>query len=303
MMPPQAALGAQGFEFRGRIFTSQDITLIQEVVASCGRVGRQELAATVAELLQWQRPNGSAKTRECRDLLERMMADQLLELPELRRTKPRGSTTQVPVTDRGAEGQLLVGTLRDVAPVSLQLVKEPRDRLLWRELVGRYHYLGHKVPFGAHLRYLIQAHKPEPVVVGCLQMSSPAWRLSARDRWIGWSDPCRARNLQRIVNNSRFLLLPWVKVRNLASHVLATLSQRIVIDWEKAYGVRPLLLETFVDHQRFKGTCYRAANWIWLGLTQGRGRMDRQKARVGVDPKDIFVFPLAKKARTRLRTL
>jgi hypothetical protein len=263
-MPPTATLGAQGFEFRGRIFTRQDVTLIQDVVASCGRVGRQELAATVAELLQWQRPNGSAKVRECRDLLERMMADQLLELPELRQTKPRGSTTRVSVTDHSAEGPHLAGTLTDVAPVRLRRVKEQRDRLLWRELVGRYHYLGHKVPFGAHLRYLIQAHKGEPVVVGCLQMSSPAWRLSARDRWIGWSDSCRARNLQRIVTNSRFLLLPWVKVRNLASHVLAKLSQRIVIDWEQAYGVRPLLLETFVDHQRFRGTCYRAANWTWL---------------------------------------
>lgn len=302
-MPPATALDAQGFEFRGRSFTAHDIALIQEVVACCGRVGRQELAATVAELLEWERPNGSPKVRECRDLLERMMAHQLLELPELRRTKPRGSTTTVPVTDRGAEGELLTGTVTDVAPVNLRLVKEPRDRLLWRELVGRYHYRGHKVPFGAHLRYLIHAHNPEPVVVGCVQMSSPAWRLSARDRWIGWDDPCRARNLQRIVNNSRFLLLPWVKVRNLASHVLATLSRRIGIDWEEAYGVRPLLLETFVDHQRFTGTCYRAANWTWLGLTQGRGRMDRQKTRVGAEPKDIFVFPLAKNARTRLRAL
>ncbi len=231
------------------------------------------------------------------------MAHQILELPELRRTKPRGSSTKVPVTDRGAEGELLAGTLTEVAPVNLQLVKEHHDRLLWRELVGRYHYLGHKVPFGAHLRYLIQAHNPEPVVVGCVQMSSPAWRLSARDRWIGWSDSCRARNLQRIVNNSRFLLLPWVRVRNLASFVLAALSRRIVVDWQEAYGVRPLLLETFVDHQRFKGTCYRAANWTWLGLTQGRGRMDRQKSRVGAAPKDIFVFPLAKSVRTRLRAL
>ncbi len=302
-MPPGVALDSQGFEFRGRSFTPQDIALIQEVVACCGRVGRQELAATVAELLQWERPNGSLKVRECRDLLERLMAHQILELPELRRTKPRGSSTKVPVTDRGAEGELLAGTLTEVAPVNLQLVKEHHDRLLWRELVGRYHYLGHKVPFGAHLRYLIQAHNPEPVVVGCVQMSSPAWRLSARDRWIGWSDSCRARNLQRIVNNSRFLLLPWVRVRNLASFVLAALSRRIVVDWQEAYGVRPLLLETFVDHQRFKGTCYRAANWTWLGLTQGRGRMDRQKSRVGAAPKDIFVFPLAKSVRTRLRAL
>ncbi len=300
-MPPEAGLDSQGLEFRGRIFAPQDIALIQEIVACCGGVGRQELAATVAELLEWQRPNGSPKVRECRDLLERLMAHQLLELPELRRTKPRGSTTRVPVTHRGAEGELLTGTVTEVAPVNLQLVREQRDRLLWRELVGRYHYRGHKVPFGAHLRYLIQAHRPEPVVVGCVQMSSPAWRLSARDRWIGWNDRCRARNLQRIVNNSRFLLLPWIKVRNLASSVLAALSRRIVIDWERAYGVRPLLLETFVDHQRFKGTCYRAANWTWLGLTQGRGRMDRQKNRVGAAPKGIFVFPLAKNARTRLR--
>jgi hypothetical protein len=292
-----------GFEFRGRGFSPQDVVLIQEVVASCGPLGRTEIAATVAELLEWERPNGKPKVRECLDLLEKLASDGVVELPGLRHTKPRGSTTRVPVTERGAEREPLVGTTRDFAPVRLELVRSKDDRLLWRELVGRYHYLGHKVPFGAHLRYLVLASRPQEAVLGCVQLSSPAWRVKVRDSWIGWDDLCRAQNLQLIINNSRFLLLPWVHVRNLASTVLATMARQIIREWQAAYGSRPLLLETFVDRQRFRGTCYRAANWTCLGSTQGRGRMDQDRSRLGAQPKDVFVYPLARNARSQLRTL
>jgi hypothetical protein len=293
-------LPSAGFEFRGRDFSPEDVALIQEVVGSCGPLGRTKLAATVAELLEWERPNGKPKVRECLDLLEKLAADGVVVLPRLRCTKPRGSTTSVPVTERGAERETLVGTTRDVAPVRIELAKSRDDRLLWRELVGRYHYLGHKVPFGAHLRYLV-ASRPQQSVLGCIQLSSPAWRVKVRDSWIGWNDRRRAQNLQLIVNNSRFLLLPWVRVRNLASTVLAILARQIVDDWQSAYGFRPLLLETFVDRERFRGTCYRAANWTYLGSTEGRGRMDRDRSRVGAQPKDVFVFPLTRNARSLLR--
>jgi len=162
----------------------------------------------------------------------------------------------------------------ELAPVVLEPVGREDERLLFRELVGRYHYRGHTVPFGAHLRYLVYVSRPERQVVGCLQFSSPAWRMAERDRWIGWNETARKRNLQQIVNNSRFLIVPWVGVRNLASSILSVAMRRIGSDWRERYGTGLLLAETLVDGERFRGTCYRAANWIALGKTTGRGRMD-----------------------------
>jgi hypothetical protein len=188
-----------------------------------------------------------------------------------------------------------------VTPLGLEEVRHQDERLLFRELVGRHHYLGHTVPFGAHLRYLVYATRPARAVVGCVQFSSPAWRLAARDRWIGWDDVTRARHLQRVVNNSRFLILPWVRVKNLASAVLARAARRLPADWRRRYGVAPVLLETLVDPARFSGTCYRAANWICPGPTAGRGRMDRWKARAGAAPKLVWLYPLVPDAAARLR--
>ncbi len=207
--------------FSGRAFGVQEMTLIREVVRECSGLSRMELARTVCELLRWRRPNGRLKARECREFLERLDAEGALELPAKRRGRALGSVTRVPRTAAGEPGLPLVGSVRDVEPLAVELVREPAQRLLFRELVGRYHYLGHTVPFGAHLRYLVFASRPQGAVVGCLQFSSPAWRMAVRDRWVGWDDRTRARNLQRVVNNSRFLLLPWVGVKNLASAVLA----------------------------------------------------------------------------------
>jgi hypothetical protein len=287
--------------FKGREFSSSDLDLIREIVSTYSTLSRQELAGTACELLGWTRPGGGLKVIECKELLSRLEADGWIELPALVKTKPRGARTSVPRTSRGEPQELLVGTVRDVAPITLRLLAGESDRLLWRELVGRYHYLGHKVPFGAHLRYLIEVSRPTPRVVGCLQVSSPAWKMAPRDRWIGWSDEVRQRNLQRIVNNSRFLLLPWIEVRNLASSVLALLARQLPGEWERAYAVCPVLLETLVDERRFTGACYRAANWIRLGVTQGRGRMDREKKRLGESPKIIYVYPLQRRARRLLR--
>ncbi len=143
--------------------------------------------------------------------------------------------------------------------------------------------------------------QPQRQVVGCLRFSSPAWRLSARDQWIGWDEAVRGRNLQRVVSNSRFLLLPWVRIRNLASRVLAQGARQLTLDWPARYGIEPLLLETLVDPQRFQGTCYRAANWIEVGLSAGRGRMDRAHQRHGLSPKKVFLYPLVRGASRRLR--
>lgn len=286
--------------FKGREFSSTEVELIRDVVASCRGLSRQELASTVCELLEWQRPGGGLKTLEGKELLAKLEAEGLVELPPLQTTKPRGSHTTVPRTARGEEQEPLCGSVGDVSPVVLRRVSSEDDRLLWRELVGRYHYLGHKVPFGAHLRYLVEVSRPSERVVGCLQASSPAWKMAPRDQWIGWSDTTRQRNLQLVVNNSRFLLLPWVEVSNLASNVLALFGHQLLSDWESAYGVRPLLLETLVDEQRFTGTCYRAANWVQVGVTQGRGRMDRANKLKGARLKTIFVYPLHRRCRQLL---
>ncbi len=286
--------------FCGRTFVSEELSLIREVVEDCCGLSRMELARTVCELIHWCRPNGSLKARECREFLELLEAKGLIRLPRRRAGRPRGSGAAVPLTDRGEVQAPIVGTVRDFAPVSLDLVQRQDERLLWRELVGRYHYLGSKAPFGAHLRYLVWIARPRRKVVGCLQFCSPAWRMAPRDRWIGWDDRRRARNLQQVVNNSRLLILPWVRIHNLASRLLSLAARRLVQDWQSRYGSRPVLLETLVDPARYGGSCYRGANWIPLGLTSGRGRMDRAGQRHGVAPKEVLVYPLTPDARRRL---
>ena len=286
--------------FKDRAFKTDELELIHEVVDSCPRLSRQELANTVCELLGWRRANGGLKTWECKQLLEHLEQARGLGLPPLRETKPRGVSRRLPDSAAGEAGEVLRGRLREVAPVQLSLVEQPRERRLWRELVDRYHYLGYKMAFGARLQYLVQVQRPRPQVVACVQFSSPAWRMAARDHWIGWEEATRRSNLQKIVNQSRFLILPWIEIRNLASHVLSQLTGRVSEDWQQHYGLRPLLLETLVDAERYQGTCYRAANWQWLGQTSGRGRMDRRhQHRAGI--KQVFVYPLVGDAREALR--
>ncbi len=287
--------------YSGRKFTTKELTLVREVVESCSGLSRTELARTVCELVGWKRPSGELKAQECREFLERLESAGVLGLPGKERGRPQGSRTRVPVTARGERGRDLVGEVGDLAPIELEAVETADQRLLFRELVGRHHYLGHAVPFGAHLRYLVYASKPARTVVGCVQFSSPAWRMAARDVWIGWDDATRQRNLQRVVNNSRFLILPWVRINNLASVVLSLAARRVCADWPQRYGVEVLLVETLVDTSRYTGHCYRAANWICLGETTGRGRMDREHLRHGASTKTVLVYPLVRDAARRLR--
>jgi hypothetical protein len=292
---------ASQVRFVGRQVSDGELRLIREVVASCAGLSRMELASTVCELLDWRRRVGSLKARECREFLEKLESKGLLTLPEKRAGRPTGSKTDVPVTERGSPGEPLEGTAADVGPIRMELVSSDRQRRWFRELVGRHHYLGHAVPFGAHLRYLVFAERPHGAVVGCVQFSSPAWRMTARDRWIGWDDATRIRNLQHVVSNSRFLILPWIQVKNLASRVLSKVVRQLSDDWEEHYGLEPFLVETLVDPARYRGTCYRAANWIEVGTTSGRGRMDRSHQREGMAPKTVLVYPLVSDAALRLR--
>jgi len=207
----------------------------------------------------------------------------------------------VRLTPRSDPESELAGSAGQYEPLRLEVLRGEShgDSKLFREWIERYHYLGYHVPFGAHLRYLVRSEGCLDRVLACLLWSSPAWKMAERDRWVGWSAEERARNLQFIVNNSRFLILPWVRVKGLASKILSCCARQLPRDWEKLYGYRPLLLETLVDAERFRGTCYQAANWIALGRTQGRGRMDRYHQAQGT-PKLLYVYPLCRHVQKRL---
>lgn len=285
-------------QFCGGDVSDAELKLICEVVHRYAGLSRMELAHTVCELLQWQRPSGGLKARECREFLERLDSQSVIKLPVKRVTKTVGSKTRVPVTAGGEAGVALLGKVGDFEPVTLAAVQSAQERSLFRELIGRYHYLGYAVPFGAHLRYFIYSGDQ---VLGCMQFSSPAWRMAARDDWIGWSDETRRGNLQRVVTQSRFLILPWVRIANLASVVLSRSLHRLGSDWESRYGVAPLLVETLVDEGRYSGHCYKASNWLRLGLTTGRGRMDSKHLKEGAVPKAVWVYPLKPDTAQRLR--
>jgi hypothetical protein len=294
-------MGEAAWKFLGQRIDSDERDLIKTILGEHTGLSREELAATVCELLGWTRASGRLKARECREFLERLETAGAVTLPAKRVGRPVGARTAVPVTLRGQGQPAVTGTVRDVAPVQVARVTTADQRLLFRELVGRHHYLGHTVPFGAHVRYLVSASRPEPQVVACAQFSSAAWRMASRDAWIGWDDAMRVRQLPRVINNSRFLILPWVRVKNLASAILAQVARRVAVDWHETYGVTPVLLETLVDPARFDGASYRAANWIVVGTTTGRGRNDRGPRRTARVPKRVLVYPLVGDAAAQLR--
>src|SRR5438093_10171967 len=282
--------------FCGRTFTAQEVELMRVVARDYAGLGVTEIARTICELLEWRRPNGGLKNHECRQLLERLAEEGMLTIPVLRKLGGRGPR-RANLSQPHSEPELIECAAKECEPLELALVEGAGESRRWREQVERYHYLGWRVPFGANLRYRVRNRDRE---LACLLWTSPAWKMQARDAWIGWSDEQRKRNLQSIVNNGRFLILPWVRVKGLASKILALSARQIPHDWQARYGHRPLLLETLVDAIRFRGTCYRAANWIHIGQTTGRGRMDREHENHGQAIKDIYVYPLVRDARLHL---
>ena len=287
--------------FCGRTFSVSELDFIRQITLEFAGLGVTEISRTICELLEWKRPSGGLKNIECRQLLERLRDQGLLQLPDLLHAGPRGPR-RISHSARSDTQPEIHGSAGAFEPLRLEVVRGGRspDNALWKEYIDRYHYLGYRVPVGANLRYLVRSQQNPKAVLACLLWASPAWKMAARDEWIGWSAPQRARNLQLIVNNSRFLILPWVHVRGLASKILSRCARQMPGDWEQLYGHRPMLLETLVDAQRFQGTCYRAANWIELGQTQGRGRMDRNHEAHQRAVKRIYVYPLCRKVEQRL---
>jgi Domain of unknown function (DUF4338) len=287
-----------GLLFCGHELTESELALIRRITREFANLTLTELAATICELLEWRRPNGGLKSRECylflRELHRRGWLPWL-PAPQARhrRARPAAVEEAAPTTD------LLTGTLRQYQPLQLQLIEDPAGRRLFRRYLEQHHYLGYRAPYGAQLRYWVRAAQPELPPLAALLFTSAAWRMAARDRYIGWSDSARRANLPRIVNNSRFLILPWTRILHLASHILGRAAQQLPRDWQARYCVEPLLMETLVDPARYRGVCYRAANWIEAGMTQGRGRMDRWR-QAQVVPKQIFLYPLHRHWRQRL---
>jgi len=280
----------------GRDFTAADLELIRETVAMFPRLSRTELARTICEQLGWLTPTGKYKVMSCLMLLVRLEAWGEVRLPPKGMPEPVRARRVVPSERTDAPGQI-TGQLAELEPVTVEPVRDQEERRLWNEYVERYHPLGYKVPFGAHQRYFIWGQAAR---LGCLLFAAGAWSLEARDVFIGWTVADRQRRLPLVVNNSRFLIFPWVQVKNLASRALAVAARRIRGDWLARYGYGPVLLETFVDGSRYAGTCYRAANWLALGQTAGRGRMDRHK-EYRLSPKLIYVYPLTADFRAWLR--
>jgi len=280
----------------GRYLTAQEIRDIQETVCVLSRLSWHELLQTICEHLDWVTPAGRYKVDSCGKALRKLAALGLVQLPAKRAC--RGSKQRIILsagTDREEE---LVGTVRDFAPIEVEPASSNELMRLWNEYVDRYHALGYKRPFGAHQRYFILERSGRRV--GCLLFASSAWALSVRDEWIGWTEQDRAQRLNWVVSNTRFLIFPWVRIRNLASKALSLAAGRIRQDWQQRYGYGPVLLETFVEADRYRGTCYQAANWIRLGMTAGRGRMDRHTRYLST-AKVIYVYPLVSDFRFHLR--
>jgi len=286
-------------KFCGHTVSVQQLVEITEIIETFPKLSRTELSNTVCELFSWKRPTGKLKSVECRQFLERLDEKGTIELPACRKQYANKGAAKVQRTGRADLQPSISTKLKRLSPILLTRVDNQEQRQLWYEYVDRYHYLGYQLPFGAQLRYFIRSGATDDIL-GCFQFSSPAWKMAPRDRWIGWADAQRKANLQKIINNSRFLIFPWVEVKNLASRALALAVKTVVDDWQSCYGYRPVLLETLVDRKRFKGTCYKAANWIHVGKTTGRGRMDRDHTRLGAAVKEIYVYPLSSRFRQEL---
>lgn len=271
----------------GRIFTADEIAQIRNLIALHPEDHRAHLSRLVCDELGWLRPDGRRKDMSCRVAMLRMEKDGLITLPPP--LKGNGNGHNRPRLTAASEPQEpIAGSVGSLAELSLRTVDTPQQSILWNELIERYHYLGYKPLPGAQIRYFVFSGNH---LLAALGFSAAAWKIAPRDRYIGWTIEQRERNLQLIVNNSRFLILPWITVRYLASRLLAMVAKQLPQDWRVRYGFQPVLLETFVQRDRFRGTCYRAANWIYVGETQGRGKLDRKKLRL-LPAKDVYLYPL-----------
>jgi hypothetical protein len=285
------------WRYRGRVVTAEDILFIREFIAAHPDASRRRLSALLCEVWQWKQANGAPCDMICRGLLLMLHRAGEIELPAVRQTSlnpfVRRERPQPPLIDQAP----VSGSVSQLGPIELTQVRRTAQEPLFNSLIEHHHYLGYEQPVGEHLKYLVWAQgRP----IACLAWSSAPRHLGSRDRYIGWSAEARRRNIRFLAYNTRFLILPWVTVPHLASCLLGRMARLLSQDWERLYGHPIYFLETFVDPERFRGTCYRAANWVMLGRTTGRGKDDHTN-RPNRSIKEVLGLPVHRRFREFLQ--
>ena len=278
----------------GRDFSAQEMEQIRFLIAEDKTRSRAELSRLTCQTLNWLKPDGGLKDMSARVAMLRMQDDGLIQLPAPRCKRPDPSVRLTKQTESKDKIEQAAGQL---SPLRFERVVHKAQSRLWNEYIQRYHYLGHKLLPGAQLRYIVYS---KDTIIALLGFGAAAWQTAPRDKYIGWTHEQRKKNLHLIVNNARFLILPWIKSHNLASMILAKVSKILPADWHEQYAYYPVLLETFVEKPRFEGTCYKAANWQLLGQTKGRGKLGPAGIQ-SVPIKDLLVYPLTKHFRSLLK--
>lgn len=282
--------------YRGRVITGEDIVFIRQFIAEHPGISRRRLSAQLCEAWQWKQANGVLRDMVCRGLLLMLHRAGKIELPPVRQVSPNPLMKRQPPAPIHIDRTPIGCRLSELQPIQFQQVRRTPEETLFNSLMGQHHYLGYEQPVGEHLKYVVWGQgRP----IACLAWSSAPRHLRSRDRFIGWSAEARRRNLHLLAYNTRFLILPWVQVPHLASHLLGRMAKHLSQDWERLYHHPIYFLETFVDTERFRGTCYRAANWILLGRTTGRGKND-QTNRVNRSIKEVLGYPLTQRFRELL---
>jgi hypothetical protein len=283
--------------YRGRSVTSDDVAFIRHLIGTHAEDSRRALSIRLCNAWKWVQPNGHPRDMVCRGLLLMLHRAGHITLPPARcKCIGRRAVTGIRTIRRDVDEAPVTGTVKDLQPLEIMLVRRTEQEPLHDGLMAQHHYLGYTQPVGEHLKYVIfSGGRP----IACCTFSSSPRHIGCRDRFIGWDASTRRTHINRMAYNTRFLILPWVKVKCLASHVLSGIADRICADWEKLYHHAIYFIETFVDTERFAGTCYKAANWKYLGLTTGRGKDDHTN-KVNRSIKAVWGYPLAKDFRERL---
>lgn len=283
--------------YRGRTLSSEDVGFIRELIRQYPQASRRQLSQLLCEAWDWRQSNGALRDMVCRSMMLYLHRAGHIELPAKKCSPPNPlAKRRKPATDILLDQSPIPGPLRALMPLEIRQVRRTSLESLFNSLIERDHYLGYTRPVGEHLKYMLFSHDRP---VACLVWSSAPWHMGPRDRFIGWSPAVRRVNLHLIVCNTRFLILPWVTVPHLASHILGKMARRISADWQGLYNHQVHYLETFVDQERFAGTCYQAANWQHLGQTTGRGIKDKVH-KVTLSIKDVLGYPLSKDFRQKL---
>jgi hypothetical protein len=283
--------------YRGRLVREADVVFLRELMAQNAELSRRRLSAKVCEAWQWRQPNGQLRDMVCRGLMLALHRAGQIQLPAKRRETLNNAIAHRRVAASATHDTApITGTVASLGPLAIRLVRRHEGETLFAQLLARYHYLGYSRPVGEHLKYLVLAGERP---LACLAWSSAPRQLDLRDRFVGAPKEAYRHNLHQIAYNSRFLIVPWVNVRHLASHLLGRIARRISADWQELYHHPIQLLESFVDTERFRGTSYRAANWICLGRSQGRGTKS-VRGRPACSIKELWVYPLRNDFRRRL---